>query len=142
MQFASHSLCIIVICMVIEPSQVLSMESYHYLPIRRLSLLLFSSTLVDIRKPPQSIPENSGREPMMARKPDMTLFKTASDSLARRKILADFSIPQERLSKVTTGVVFRCHTTQHRALAKSVSNQANLQSHVTIQFKSFHGNKV
>ena len=52
----------------------------------------------------------------MAREPDVALIKTASISLARTQFLADFlqsiakqRIPPERLSKVTTDVVFSCH---------------------------------
>ena len=50
----------------------------------------------------------SSREPV-AREPSVTLLKTASDSLARKQILANFlqsiaqqRIPQERLAQLTT----------------------------------------
>ena len=56
----------------------------------------------------------------------MALFKTASGSLARRQILADFLesiakqwIPTESLSKVTICVFFSC---QIARIAKFVSN--------------------
>ena len=68
---------------------------------------------------------SSGREPM-APKPQVAVFKTASGSLARKQILADFlqsiakqPIAQKRLSKVTTTVGFSCHIAR---LAKLVSN--------------------
>ena len=71
----------------------------------------------------------------MAREPNVALFKTASGSLARGQILADFlqsiakqPITQKRPSKVTTTVVFSCHITR---LAKFVSNWKNLWSHFT-----------
>ena len=58
---------------------------------------------------------SSGREPK-AREPDVALFKTESDSLPRRQILADFlesiakqRMPPKRPSEVTTYVVFSCH---------------------------------
>ena len=67
----------------------------------------------------------SGREPMV-REPNVGLFKTASGSLARRQILANFPqstaeqrIPPQRPSKVTTVVVFSCHIAR---LAKLESN--------------------
>ena len=57
----------------------------------------------------------------------MALFKTASDSLALRQILANFlqsiatqATPIKRPYKVTTCVVFSCHTAR---IAKVVSNK-------------------
>jgi len=54
----------------------------------------------------------------MARKPDMALFKTTFDSLARGRITAEIlqntakqRIAPERPSKVAIGIVFRCHMT-------------------------------
>ena len=71
----------------------------------------------------------------MAREPDVALFKTASGSLARREILADYlqsiakqRIPPERSSKVTTDVIFSCHIPR---LAMSESDWKILWSHVT-----------
>ena len=52
----------------------------------------------------------------MVNEPHVALFKTASGSLARRQILADFiqsiskqRILPERSSKVTNCVLFSCH---------------------------------
>ena len=76
----------------------------------------------------------------MAREPDVPLFKTASGSLTRRQILADFlqSIAKQQIlplrpSKVTTGVVFSCLIAR---LAKLVTNWNILLSHATPMYGS------
>ena len=71
----------------------------------------------------------------MTHKPHVALFKTASGSLARRQIQADFlqstakqRIPPERLSKLTATVIFSCHIAR---LAMLESNWKILCSNAT-----------
>ena len=89
----------------------------------------------------------------MALEPDVALLMTASSSLARKQILADFlqsiakqRIPPEGLSKVTIGVFFSRHLVRC-LLQSSFIGQVSVEledlvvlCRTNAQFYGYHGN--